>query len=184
MNYFTCRTTLQNAFLCVVLISDYIREQRRKAMRNPKFDARPQNLTKLFESMNILSKDLITAIMHQRTHPESSWHDVVQSILDLQDLIIYFQAKIKRITLDELSHRTICSFEDYARKFIDRKRVYISKASESVKNHNYIKAKESANNTAVLLQHTGRNLKERFEQLIFEKVAAQKNETEEGSGFC
>lgn len=154
-------------------------------MRNPKFDARPQSLTKLFESMDILSKDLIKAIMNQRTCSDIYWHDVGQSISDLQDLIIYFQHKIKHITLEELSCKTICLFEDYTQKFIDRKIVYISKEPNNTRNDYYVETRENANNTAALLQNTVRDLKKHFEQLVYKKICAEKKYTEvDGTEYC
>lgn len=143
-------------------------------MDQVKFNARPQSLTKLFEAMKILSENLIATILHQKTRREFSWHYVNQTIWDLQDLLVNFHGKIENLTLDELSCRAICSFENYTQKFVERKRIFISNAPHETKDDKYVEARERAENTAYLLKEIHKKLGKHFEQLIYEKIAAQK----------
>jgi hypothetical protein len=148
-------------------------------------NARPQSLTELFESMRILSDELIATMLRKRIKHEGSWYQINQSVWDLQDLLVNFQGKIENLTLNELSCRAICSFEDYAQKFINRKRIFISRDSNESMNANYTEVRERAENTARLLKEICKNLDERFEQLIYEKVAAKKKSCSvEGSEYC
>ena len=143
----------------------------------------PRNLFDFFEDMKSLSRDMAFRISRHKSADGSYWHDIDQSIQHLQEFLASFSGKIENLTLDELSCRVICSFEDYTQKFIDRKEIFISNSSHKTKSEEYAEVTLRANNTALFLEETSEKLQTRFEQLIYKKVAAKKSVTE-GTEHC